>query len=263
MSNVLVNETSLQNIASAIRTKNGSSDTYTPSEMATAIENIPSGTVNPTNYTQLNTAIYDASTSLANTMNALVDAKSAYTNDNVTLYTPDSKCTRYLIRKNTSNTYNAIWFGYDDTNYQASIPYVLFRGGYGFHLGKDYGEVYVNPNTSIPFKFNPTTNRYESNATSVAGIVYQAGIEFSSRCCYYSNALSTPEEIIQAMMNNTLTYTRSPGGYLNGNELLYSNFVVFGTNTETFNSSFVISDPTQAAINTPIISHNETIVSAS
>lgn len=42
MSNVLVNETSLQNIASAIRTKNGSSDTYTPSEMAAAIENIPS-----------------------------------------------------------------------------------------------------------------------------------------------------------------------------------------------------------------------------
>lgn len=43
MSNVLVNETSLQNIANAIRTKNGSSDTYTPSEMSTAIENIPSG----------------------------------------------------------------------------------------------------------------------------------------------------------------------------------------------------------------------------
>lgn len=40
MSNVLVNETSLQNIASAIRTKNGSSDTYTPSEMASGISSI-------------------------------------------------------------------------------------------------------------------------------------------------------------------------------------------------------------------------------
>lgn len=43
MSKVLVTESNLQNIANAIRTKNGSSDTYTPSEMSTAIENIPSG----------------------------------------------------------------------------------------------------------------------------------------------------------------------------------------------------------------------------
>ena len=43
MSNVLVEESSLQNIATAIRAKNGSSDTYTPSEMSTAISNIPTG----------------------------------------------------------------------------------------------------------------------------------------------------------------------------------------------------------------------------
>lgn len=43
MSKVLVTESNLQNIATAIREKNGSSDTYTPSQMATAITNIPSG----------------------------------------------------------------------------------------------------------------------------------------------------------------------------------------------------------------------------
>lgn len=40
MSNVLVNETSLQNIASAIREKNGTATTYTPSEMASGISSI-------------------------------------------------------------------------------------------------------------------------------------------------------------------------------------------------------------------------------
>lgn len=39
----LYEETSVQAIADAIRAKNGSSDTYTISEMSTAIENIPSG----------------------------------------------------------------------------------------------------------------------------------------------------------------------------------------------------------------------------
>lgn len=39
----LYSDTDIQNIANAIRAKNGSSDTYKVSEMATAIQNIPSG----------------------------------------------------------------------------------------------------------------------------------------------------------------------------------------------------------------------------
>lgn len=43
MANVLVDDTNLTNIANSIRAKNGSSDTYTPAEMSTAIDNIPTG----------------------------------------------------------------------------------------------------------------------------------------------------------------------------------------------------------------------------
>ena len=43
MANVLVQESSLQAIADAIRAKNRSRNTYTPAEMAPAIRNIPSG----------------------------------------------------------------------------------------------------------------------------------------------------------------------------------------------------------------------------
>lgn len=39
----LYSETAIQDIADAIRSKNGSSDTYTVAEMAQAIEDIPSG----------------------------------------------------------------------------------------------------------------------------------------------------------------------------------------------------------------------------
>ena len=44
MRKVLINETNLQEIANAIREKNGSSDTYTPVQMSTAIRDIPIGT---------------------------------------------------------------------------------------------------------------------------------------------------------------------------------------------------------------------------
>lgn len=40
MAQVLITDTYLENIADAIREKNGSEDTYTPAQMATAIENI-------------------------------------------------------------------------------------------------------------------------------------------------------------------------------------------------------------------------------
>lgn len=43
MAKVLINESNLEDIADAIRAKNGSSDTYLPSQMATAISNISTG----------------------------------------------------------------------------------------------------------------------------------------------------------------------------------------------------------------------------
>ena len=43
MAKVLVSETNLQAIANAIRQKNGTDETYTPSEMSAAISGLPSG----------------------------------------------------------------------------------------------------------------------------------------------------------------------------------------------------------------------------
>lgn len=64
MAKVLVTESNLQNIADSIRIKNGSSNTYTPAEMAMAIQSIPTGstinnqdkTVSPTESKQYITA---------------------------------------------------------------------------------------------------------------------------------------------------------------------------------------------------------------
>lgn len=48
MSKVVINDSSLYGIASAIRSKNGSSDTYKPNEMPAAIRAIDTGYPEPT-----------------------------------------------------------------------------------------------------------------------------------------------------------------------------------------------------------------------
>lgn len=52
MANVLVEESSLQDIADAIRTKNGTQNTYKPGQMGSAIEAIPTGST-PTGTKQI------------------------------------------------------------------------------------------------------------------------------------------------------------------------------------------------------------------
>ena len=53
MSRVTVNETYLSDIADAIRSKNGTENTYTPAEMADAIEAISGGGITPTGTKQI------------------------------------------------------------------------------------------------------------------------------------------------------------------------------------------------------------------
>lgn len=73
MANLLVEKESLEDIADAIRAKNGSSTTYKPSEMAGAISAIPSGGITPSgSQTFTENGTYDV-TSLAE---AVVDVET-------------------------------------------------------------------------------------------------------------------------------------------------------------------------------------------
>lgn len=55
MANVFVEESSLQDIADAIRSKNGTQNTYKPSQMADAITDLPSGGITPTGTVNITT----------------------------------------------------------------------------------------------------------------------------------------------------------------------------------------------------------------
>lgn len=73
MGKAFIQESTLTDIADAIRSKNGSSDTYLPSEMAQAIQNIPTGGDN-TNYFYVEDASGSANTlTIKKSNNALPD----------------------------------------------------------------------------------------------------------------------------------------------------------------------------------------------
>lgn len=99
MSKVLVTESNLQDIATAIRNKNGSSDTYKPSQMASAITNIPGG--GGTDWSEIGYSsepsfvtsgfnyaknIYD------NWDSSITNGKNMYNSDNNLLFFPNVDC---------------------------------------------------------------------------------------------------------------------------------------------------------------------------
>ena len=103
MGQVLVTESNLQNIANAIREKNGSSDTYTPAEMSSAISNIPTGLYDwigndIEKVSDLYDNTYSLSSSAYSTWSASTTAKSLRATQSLSTVTLDMVNYAYLLR---------------------------------------------------------------------------------------------------------------------------------------------------------------------
>lgn len=112
MSKVLVSEENLTGIANAIREKNGSQETYTPSEMVTAISNISGGgtSTDIKKMSQINRLVSGMVNYFDNYVKTIPDSYEALTDENITLYTPDIGYKDYMIQKRNSGKYRAVWF---------------------------------------------------------------------------------------------------------------------------------------------------------
>ena len=168
MAKKLYEESSIQDIASAIRAKNGSSDTYTVAQMSTAIADIPTGGGSGSGGSM--TTLYTASNETAPSTITLDDSVTNYDMIIVNVMPPTSGISTLATVSNTyivnclvancvlgaqAGSYHA-WYYY--TNATTLTQYVT-EGGYyiksvvGVKL--DGGEYYNNSGT---FNINGINN---------------------------------------------------------------------------------------------------------
>ena len=213
----------LTDVADAIREKTGESGTIQASTFDTAISNI-SGSASPTNLSEFESSMEDVCDAFGENLIKKTDNYNTITNDAVTLYSPNSNCTSYIIR---------------------------YRNGY-------YQIVCFDSNAILKVKNSSTlqTNNY----TIVSNPNHPGFIEYPSYTLssYYVSAYSTPnniatlEEAIQIIQSNTVTYSYLTNNSDWGFEQYSADYYIPCTNMPMQNSSGQF-------INAQRISKNETI----
>lgn len=180
----------LSDVADAIRTKTGDSSPIQASNFDTAIENIPSGgSVTPQSLNELATMWKDLVDAFNNYTKAIPNSYSASTSESVALYTPSADYKYYIVQKRSSGKYRVVWF---------KTPCVT-----------------VNPNTTGIYEAIATagivsetyTGKFMSQYPTMSAI--ETNQYFKNETApYCSSEYDTPEECIQKMKNNELTYSR-------------------------------------------------------
>ena len=143
MANKLYNDTSVKAIADAIRAKNGTTNTYTISEMAGAINDIPTGGVNAKFFTF--SSLEAVANQTVKIVSADPDVAAHYTDPNAMI----------TVRKMTNNSTNGLVF-LMNSNHQ-------FGNNCGVYMNYIVGAD-GNSNAAAPIKTNLAT---ETNSISI------------------------------------------------------------------------------------------------
>lgn len=170
----------LTDVADAIRTVEGSGEAIQASDFDTRIEALSSGSSEPTSLNELNETIVDLASAFIDYMRDLPSTYETYTNQAVTLYTPNIDYQKYFIQKRSSGKYRVIWFNLDMVVMTSNAIY--------------------EPHWSISGN---------ANKTELLSIFKDAGTVAMER--YASNWYISPEydtvnECIEKMLSNELTY---------------------------------------------------------
>ena len=181
-------------------------------------------------------------------LSSLLNNYEAYTNEAITIYTPDSDCTNFMIQKRAGNKYRIVWgkIGITTRNYVA-----------------------LHSNTSQSFT-DITHYIYIPNASMYRTISYHDFLEYNfdmvksddavsstkDVLSYYSNEFSSLEDLITNLKSSTgnITYTK----YVNG--FGFSGILDDEWKTPITNVPMFESDYSTPVINGKVLSHNLTIL---
>lgn len=211
----------LTDVASAIKEKKGDNTPILASEFDTEIENLPTGEKIET-LAKLN----EKANELVEYYKTIPSTYTSYTDENITLYTPDETCKTYAIAKRTNGMYRIFWFKNNiGINFQkiSSTSYNL-RAWY--------------------LIFGQTTN-YDLSLYSnkiMVGLFNSTG--------YQSSDMSTLNQCLTAIQSNSTTYSNISG----------LPYIAKDTNYDIpFCNTFIIDSELNTPATTQKISSNETI----
>lgn len=175
----------LTDVASAIRTKAGTSDLIQASTFDTAIENLPSGGVStPTSVGELNDAIIELRDAFNTYMLAYPSTYEADSSEAITLYTPDANCQYYGIQKRSSGNYRIFW---------TSHPILILYNNIS-RINWGYSSSYDSSSTTI-----------ETTAMKFLPSVLTSGM--SGNQFYVSSEYNTLSECVQRLQSNSTSYS--------------------------------------------------------
>lgn len=220
----------LTDVATAIKTKTGDSTAIPASQFDTKIANITTGHLDNTEYTEANddlddilngTTEIDSIKKLNDNINSIINdfdnylqmkikSYSVYTENPITLYTPDANCPIYVIHKKSNGKYRVVW-------------------------GKTF--ISLISNASFGFKIPILKTIYQANAkfSSINNAIEISEYSGSIISSYYSNEFNTPTDVINAISSPTgnITYTK----WTSGNtytSALDNPYLITYTNTNVF-----------------------------
>lgn len=204
------------------------------SSYATADVNVGGGTT-PTDIDEWNTALDNTTLDFLDYCDNLPSSYEPILNEPATLYSPNSDYIYYIITKRkTDNMYTINWLSknqialYDLSSGSEGIQVGTFSYYNAFDIVRENGEyVYTSP-------------KYIMNA----GYARK----------YYSNSYSTLNDLIDAIKNNTATYSYAKGEISSNSTIIASNSAVFTGDTQNYTDYAVLK-------NLQRISANETITS--
>ena len=174
------------------------------------LDDILEGTTDMSSIKSLNDNLNITLDNFRNFLSNKINDYSTYTNNAITLYTPDEKCQVYVIHKKSNGKYRVVW-------------------------GRNF--ISVLNNTTFGFKYLATKyiQQADANISALFNLIELGDYVGNAVLSYYSNDFDTAVDVINAISSPTgnIAYTK----YVSGNNYstaLDSPYLITYTNTNVF-----------------------------
>lgn len=165
MTKVLVTESSLEAIADAIRTKNGSGSTYKPGQMAAAIRAIQTPNLEALSITQ--NGNYTPSSGKNGFSSVAVNVPNSYVAGDEGKVVSNGALVAQTARA-TEITQNGTYSTVANSSVTVNVPV----SGFGAYIPENFLDYAVDNNKNIGITYNPTTEAVTVGSLEYSGCIY-------------------------------------------------------------------------------------------